>query len=806
MKRSLIVILLFLLSYSLFSQKISVSGYVTDAKTGDRLIDAVVFDTISKVGTYANEHGFYSLSVDGDSAVLEVSYIGYSTKYMIVGKGVSVNVNFALEPSIMLGEVVISDKAISLHKDMGAMSLTPAEVKSLPSLAGEQDVIRTMQLLPGIGSGGDGNSNIFVRGGDESQNLILLDGVQLYGINHLYGFLSVFNGNALSRLKVYSGGFPARYGGRLSSVVDVRTRDGNRNGYHGNVSIGLVASNFLVEGPIFKGRTSFMVSARRTLADFTLFPIYLAVMRKINGNSELPDKKNKWSYYFYDTNLKLSHTFKNDDRLSLSFYMGNDRYYQEQIMYDGFGAKTVHKWGNIAVNASWAHAYGNKLFSELSLSYGRYRGKMFESNLMYYVNYIALGGIYDVTDSINEGNDSDFTNSLQDVMLRMDWNYKIDAHNDLRFGFNCQSIFFNPGNTVINNYVNLDYNSHAIGGPYFKPEKHEEIFSMPKTISGDGYIYAEDEMKYGRFEANIGLNLSGYLAGKKFYPKIQPRLQLKVNATEGLSFQASYTEMTQNVHLLSQNTMSLSLDAWLPSTSNIKPMYARQVATGVDWQFASQFGVSIEGYYKAMSNLIEYKEGINGLEKQTDWESLVSVGKGRAYGVEFLFKKKSGVVSGWISYTYSRSLRQFNKINRGEVFPYRYDRPHNLSVVAIWNVCDWVNISATWVYYTGAAYTMPAAYYPLMSPDGNEIGGTIKEYPPRNSYRMPDYHRLDVSASFTKKKKHGTNIWSVGVYNLYNRKNPYYMYVGKDENTGKGVITYMSIFPLIPFVNYEFKF
>jgi hypothetical protein len=803
-KKHFNTIILLLLSCSLFSQKISISGYVTDAKTGDRLIDAVVFDTISKVGTYANEHGFYSLSVSSDSAVLEVSYIGYSTIYRIVGKGDNSNVNFSLEPSIMLGEVVISDKAISLHKDMGAMSLTPAEVKSLPSLAGEQDVIRTMQLLPGIGAGGDGNSNIFVRGGDDSQNLILLDGVQLYGINHLYGFLSIFNGNALSRLKVYSGGFPARYGGRLSSVVDVRTRDGNRNGLHGNVSVGLVASNVLVEGPILKGRTSFMVSARRTLIDLTGFPIYNAIVRKLT--EPLPDKKLAQSYYFYDTNLKLSHTFKNDDKLALSFYMGDDRYYQEQIMQNGYGHKTVHKWGNIAANAMWTHSYGKKLFSELSLSYGRYRGKMFESNLMYYISNILYGGISIVTDSIVEGNDSEFTNRLQDIMLRMDWDWKIDAHNDLRFGFNCQSIFFNPGNTFIHNYVNLANNGVIIGGTYIQPEKHEVIFSMPGTISGDGYIYAEDEMKYGRFEANIGLNLSGYLVGGKLYPKVQPRLQMKVNAAKGLSFLASYTEMTQNVHLLSHNSLGLSLDAWLPSTSNIKPMYARQVAAGIDWQFARQFGISLDGYYKTMSNLIEYKEGINGLEKQTDWESLVSIGKGNAYGLEFLFKKKSGVVSGWISYTYSRSIRQFESLNHGQPFPYRYDRPHNLSVVAIWNVCDWVNISATWVYYTGAAYTMPATYYPLMCPDGSDTGGIVKEYPPRNSYRMPDYHRLDVSASFTKKKKHGTNIWSVGVYNLYNRKNPYYMYPDKNDYTGKTYMKYVCIFPIMPFVNYEFKF
>ena len=207
-----------------------------------------------------------------------------------------------------------------------------------------------------------------------------------------------------------------------------------------------------------------------------------------------------------------------------------------------------------------------------------------------------------------------------------------------------------------------------------------------------------------------------------------------------------------------------------------------------------------------MSNLLEYKDGVNGLNRQTDWESLVEVGKGHAYGVEFLFKKKSGVVSGWISYAYSRSIRQFDNLNRGQAFPYRYDRPHNLSVVAIWNVCDWVNISATWVYYTGAAYTMPATYYPVLSPDGDVIGGNIKEYPARNSFRMPDYHRLDVSASFTKKKKHGTNVWSVGVYNLYNRKNPYYMYPSTNEITGKSELVYMCILPLIPFVNYEFKF
>ena len=386
---------------------------------------------------------------------------------------------------------------------------------------------------------------------------------------------------------------------------------------------------------------------------------------------------------------------------------------------------------------------------------------MYSSEVLYYNPAIVVAkrnssfyrNLYETrTDSIIEGYKSNFTNSLNDVMLRMDWDWKIDTHNDVRFGFNCQSIFFNPGNTATENYVS--------GIRYY------ENRSMPRTISGDGYVYVEDEMKYGRFEANVGVNFSGYLVGKKIYPKVQPRLQMKVNAAEGLSFLASYTEMTQNVHLLSQNTMYLSLDAWMPSTATIKPMSARQVAAGVDWQFARQFGISLEGYYKTMSNLLEYKDGVNGLTRQTDWESLVEVGNGHAYGVEFLFKKKSGVVSGWISYAYSRSIRQFDNLNRGQAFPYRYDRPHNLSVVAIWNVCDWVNISATWVYYTGAAYTMPATYYPLMSPEGNVISRNIKEYPPRNSFRMPDYHRLDVSASFTKKKKHGTNVWSVGVYNV----------------------------------------
>lgn len=636
MKRSLVVILLSTISCSLFSQKISISGYVTDAKTGERLMDAVIVDTLSKAGTYANEHGFYSLSVSGDSAVLEVSYIGYSTIYRTVGKVGAGNVNFALDPSIMLGEVVVSDKSIPIDKDMGALSLTPAEARTLPSLAGEHDLIRTMQLLPGIGSGGDGNSNIFVRGGDDSQNLILLDGVQLYGINHVYGFLSIFNGNALSRLKVYSGGFPARYSGRLSSVVDVRTRDGNRNGYHGNVSVGLVSANVLVEGPIWKGRTSFMVSLRRTMLDLTGFPIVMAIMKKIQR-----DEKLRLSYYFYDINLKLSHTCKNDDKVALSFYMGDDRYLAEQVEDFGSGHKTVHKWGNIATNASWTHAYGKKLFSDLSLSYARYRGKMYSSEVLYYNPAIVVAkrnssfyrNLYETrTDSIIEGYKSNFTNSLNDVMLRMDWDWKIDTHNDVRFGFNCQSIFFNPGNTATDNYVS--------GIRYY------ENRSMPRTISGDGYVYVEDEMKYGRFEANVGVNFSGYLVGKKIYPKVQPRLQMKVNAAEGLSFLASYTEMTQNVHLLSQNTMYLSLDAWMPSTATIKPMSARQVAAGVDWQFARQFGISLEGYYKTMSNLLEYKDGVNGLNRQTDWESLVEVGNGHAYGVEFLFKKKSGVVSG----------------------------------------------------------------------------------------------------------------------------------------------------------------
>ncbi|MDD3688269.1 MAG: TonB-dependent receptor, partial [Bacteroidales bacterium] len=332
-----------------------------------------------------------------------------------------------------------------------------------------------------------------------------------------------------------------------------------------------------------------------------------------------------------------------------------------------------------------------------------------------------------------------------------------------------------------------------------------EFSSIPTKQTNDGYLYLEDNIKIKKFEANVGVNLSACLVDSSIYPTIQPRIRLLWNLDERFSIHGSYTEMTQNIHMLTRNAMDLSTDLWLPSTSRIKPMYAKQAVFGCEYHFAKRITASFEAYYKTMENLIEYKEGANYIENQSDWESLITSGSGVAYGAEFLLEKKSGQFTGWVSYTLSWATRQFEELNNGSEFPFKYDRRNNFSIVGIWNFNEKVNLSATWVYYTGTAYTLTEGLYPTFYPDGSSYGYWAQAFSDRNAYRMPDYHRLDINANFTKQKKRGTRVWSVGIYNLYNRQNPYFMYLDFNDN-GTAILKQVCFFPIMPSFSYSFSF
>jgi len=781
MKQKILVfifLLLFLNYYELVAQNNTISGYVTDAKTGERLIDAGIYDKYSGAGTYTNEYGFYSLSLKNDSARIVVYYIGYKEWIKNIKTDTSTYLNIDLDPVLMLDEVIISGENNGINKNSELKTLSTKEVTTLPGFAGEKDFMKTMHLLPGINAGSEGSSSIFVRGGGDGQNLILLDGVPVYNTDHVYGFLSVFNSSAISHLNIYKGGFPARYGGRLSSVIDVRMKEGNLYEYHGNIVLGPVSSSICFEGPVIKGKTSFMIAIRRTLLDIITRP-FMNFFSMMND-----DAGSLFGYYFYDANIKINHTFSDKDRIFLSFYSGKDKLFSWQLNEFSMGLNEIDNdfnWGNITAVARWNHIYGNKLFSNTGVSYSRYKnGTM---NLEQFSDY--------QTGDVFKSYLYEFNSQVQSLSAQIDWDWRINPANNVRFGINYQNMYYSPGKTV----------TKTLNDGQFLVESS----IIPNKRSNDGYIYVEDDIIYKNIETNIGINFSACFVDSTIYPTIQPRIRAAWLVSENFSIFGSYTEMTQNIHMLTRNTMDLSTDLWLPSTSTIKPMYAKQGVVGCKYEFNKSITASFEAYYKNMDNLIEYREGANYIENQPDWESLVTAGSGKAYGVEFLLEKKSGIVSGWVSYTLSKSTRKFEELNGGKEFPFKYDRLHNISIVAIWNINENVNLSATWVYYTGTAYTLTEGLYPTIYPDGSNYGYWAQALSERNGYRMPDYHRLDISANFSKIKKRGTRIWSIGIYNLYNRQNPYFMYLDYNDS-GNAILKQVCYFPIIPSFSYSFNF
>ncbi len=763
-------------SLSLSSQTKTISGFISDAKTGERLIDAGIYDSFSGKGTYTNEYGFYSLSVKSDSVNIKVYYIGYKEWVKLFHISQDENLNVELNPVLVLDEVVIGSEKTDLHKNSEMQTLSVTELLTMPAFAGETDVLKTMHMLPGISAGSEGSSNIFVRGGGDGQNLILLDGVPVYNTDHVYGFLSVFNSNAISYLNIYKGGFPARYSGRLSSVIDVRMKEGNLYEYHGNAVVGPVASSITFEGPIIKGKTSFILSIRRTLLDLVTRP-FMDLLAILNGDDGL-----LMGYYFYDSNIKINHIISDKDRVFLSFYSGKDKLYSWQL-FEGFEElKNDYYWGNITAVARWNHIYGPKLFSNASVYYSRYKNG--NSNLD---NYYQNNNPSDIYRSYHY----EFNSRVQSFSAQMDWDWRINPANNVRFGLNYQHLVFNPGETLIETL----YDGQSLA-------EHSQI---PLKVADETYLYIEDEIKLKNFNANLGCNLSMYFVDDKLYPTIQPRIRTKLLISDKISIHASYTEMTQNIHMLTKTTMDLSTDLWLPSTREIEPMHARQSVVGCNYKLVKNISASLETYYKTMNNLIEYKEGSSYIENQSDWESLITTGTGTSYGAEFSLKKESGALTGWVSYTLSWATRQFDVLNGGKVFPFKYDRRHNFSIAAIWNINEKIDLSATWVYYTGTAYTLTEGLYQAYLHTGSSYDYTIQAFSDRNAYRMPDYHRLDISANFKKVKKRGVRTWSLGIYNVYNRKNPYFMYLDYGDN-GSAVMKQVCIFPIIPSFSYSFKF
>jgi len=749
----------------------TLNGSVRDSLTGESLIGAYISVPENHSGCVTNAYGFYSLTLPSGNYNVRFEYLGYLSKTVAVSLTTTISLNVDLKPkTISLTEVVVSGE-MSNHNvtstEMSTQKLNIKEIKSLPVLFGEQDILKTIQLLPGVKSAGEGNSGFYVRGGTTDQNLVLLDEAPVYNTSHLLGFFSIFNSDAIKDVTVIKGGIPAEYGGRLSSVVDVRMNDGNDRQFGVSGGIGVISSRLTVQGPIVKNKGSFIISARRTYAD-----LFLKLSKDTN--------QNRTSLYFYDLNLKANYNLGSKDHIYLSGYLGRDVF--------NFAQRFGINWGNKTATVRWNHLFSSKLFQNTSLIFSDY-------------NYqISLQGA---------NRNVQITSGIRDFSLKEDFQYYKNPENSLKFGFNTTYHKFFPGSliasgdTSVNSRI-LQSKQALESGIYFSNE--QSLTPLLKinyglrvsmfSLLGPGTFYRYDSEGF-KTDSSVYLNS----ALVKTYFGFEPRFSVNYLLTETSSLKASYTRLYQYIHLLSNTTSGNPTDLWLPTSQIVKPQYADQWALGYFRNFANNnYETSVEVYYKPMYNLIDYKKEAD-IVLNPNVESQLVFGKGFAYGAEFFIKKKEGKLTGWISYTLSRTLRKFTEINKGASYPAKQDRIHDIALVGIFHASERWTLASTWVFSTGDAVTFPSGIY--------RVNGTdIPFYTDRNGYRMPDYHRLDFSATNTKKfKGNRERSWNFSIYNVYARKNAYAINFQPDPNDpSKTQAVRLSLFSIIPAVTYNFKF
>lgn len=812
-------------STSLVAQKRhTISGSIRDSVSHETLLGATIYEEGSSLGTATNEYGFYSLTLPEGRVRLEVTYVGYAPLVKEIVLTEDVTHNFYLEPAVGIEQVVVyGDRRHSgaLSAQMGAIEVPIAQIKSAPTLFGEQDVLKSLQLLPGVQAGSEGSAGVYVRGGGQDENLMLLDGVPIYNVNHMMGFFSAFNPDAIKSVTLFKGSFPARFSSRLSSVIDVRTKDGDLYSYHGNVSVGAISSKINIEGPLWKGKTAFNISYRRTYSDLLTTPVIMGLT-----NDLLEDGRAYGGYYFYDLNAKITHTFSDHDRLFLSFYSGDDAIYlnmrEKYVHRDEYTEETRlkmdWKWGNMVASARWNHVLSPRLFMDSSVTYTRYRNN--------------LGAGTDI--SVKEQNSSESASvylgansGISDVTAKVDMSWTPSTEHNVRFGASYVNHQFNPDVTVARTSMSANITNPETGEQVDTLITFDEMLGDKVIRAHEMVLYVEDELSLGeRIHANVGLNYSGFAVGGEFYHSLQPRISARMLLAQNLSVKAGYAYMTQYVHLLSNNSISLPSDLWVPVTERIKPMNSSQVSAGVFYDLPGLFDISVEGYYKTMDNLLEYKDGASLMTTTSGWEDKVCMGRGWAYGVEVLLQRSVGRTTGWIGYTWAKAMRQFDRpgqeINGGHPFPAKYDRRHDVSITLSHQLTDNIDLSATWVYNSGNCATLALQTYPSMPedfyfPDSYYYETQIGHIPSRNNYRYDAYHRLDLSVSFHKKKKYGTRTWNISVYNAYNSMNPFLMYPSEDmeyttDEMGGLVVKSVkvfkkvTIFPIIPSLTYSYKF
>jgi len=784
MKFNLIAIIFCLFTLQTYSQtKFKISGYVRDSASRETLIGATL--QIVETGKYVstNQYGYFSINVLGGNLTVTASSIGYITQQTSykVDSNLVVDI-FLSSKSTLSSEIIISatkKDANVKNAQMGQIDLSMGKIKALPVLFGEVDPLKTLQLFPGITNAGEGNSGIYVRGGGPDQNLLLLDDAVVYNSGHLFGFFSIFNGDAIKNISIIKGGMPAQYGGRLSSVLDIAMKDGNMKKFQGEGGIGSIAARFSLQGPIKKDKSSFILSGRRTYIDALAKP-FIKKGSQFDGSG----------YFFYDLNAKFNYRFSSKDRVYLSGYFGRD-------VFDFVNNKRQFDvnipWGNSTITARWNHVFQRNLFVNTTLLYNDYnfsfgaRQKYFDFNLK---------------------------SGIRDFSYKSDFDFFASNEHRIKFGVQATRHIFTP--SIVSGKQDTSIFKNDLAQKKYSNELSAyvqddwDISNNVKVNYGLRWSGFQQIGPYKNYTSdNFGNKLDSivYKSNEtvKFYNGLEPRTTVRLSLNETTSLKGSVSRNLQYIHLVSNAGTTLPTDIWVPSTLRVKPQISWQYATGFFKNFKNNtFETSIELYYKSMQNQIEYKEGYTPSSKDTEEEFVF--GKGWSYGAEFFVNKAKGRFTGWIGYTLAWTWRKFPQINSGNVYPAKYDRRHDLSVVGMYDLNKKWKLSTVFVYATGNATTLPEKFFIVE-------GVLSQQFSNINKYRLAPYHRLDLSATYTptpKKIKKITGSWVFSVYNAYSRKNPYFYYFDQTGSPFAGTLQVqakqVSLFPAIPSVTYNFKF
>ena len=807
-------------------EKYKISGFIEDKESGERLVGANIYESLSGKGASTNEYGFYSFTIEEGEINLSCSYLGYETKIQTLDFEEDIKVNFFLDANLTIREIVVIGNeftnTLNTLPPIGVDEIPVQQMSLYPRLGGESDVFRMVEFMPGVQTGADGLGGLHIRGGNTDQNLVLMDGVPIYNASHALGIFSVFNPEAVKSMQLHKGGFPSRYTGRLSSVMDVRTKEGNMKKWAGSVNAGIATLSGSLEGPLVKDKVSVFFTARRSILDSAIKKATAKIKREnaiIDSLFGVP-LIGFSNYNFYDVNGKINIALTEKDNIYLSYYKGKDGFYDQDelrsVQLDSFTYSDLlirdFTWGNELFVLRWNHLFNNKLFLNTTFTRNSYQFNLFESYLFKFTPRFENIGFIRIDQS------RIYTSTLNDWGAKVDFDYSSSKNHHLRFGASSTLHQFRPGvysaNQAIESRVVLD---SLLNNPFQKMWEHT--------------LYLEDEFFIGKkVKINAGANLMivnaeasnfDFTPNDTTYFSFQPRLAVSFLATDDLVFQASASRITQSLHLLTGTDIGLPNDLWVPSTSLIEPEYSWQGSVGMDFQFKKQYKFGAEAYYKTLRNLLAFKAGssfdsdianpsqwsLSSLDA-TNWEAQVDHGEGTSYGAEFQFQKTLGKTKGLISYTYSHSTRNFEGINNDSIQRYRFDRRHDFKLAFNHRIFKWMDFSWNWMYGTGLATLLPVREYTISTPNGPE---TLFDFA---DFELTPNHRLDVGLNFFCEKKGLKHQWYLGVYNVYNRSNPQYYTLQSfpvkefDPTNPKfdRQLIEGSVFPILPSFSYSLRF